>query len=340
MVRLRPSLIGYEPERAHVFQVEALRRLEAEPGIVSASPAAYPAMWSDNTIEVWPPGSPPARAGTNVVGPRFFETLGVHPLAGREFDARDKAGAPAVVIVNHALAERLWPGASAIGQRLMVDSVASEVVGVVPNLQYRLAGRAAEPFVYRSYWQGKPADGWSSDSRTHILVKGDPRVMLPQIRRVIAGIDPDMPLSEDQALVDRLGYEFQPVRVAENLLVCFAALAVFLSAFGLYGVLAFRVAQRTREIGVRMALGADAGAVARLVLRRGALLALVGVSLGVVAALASVRLLGSLMYGISGGDPLAFASAALLMIGAALAASYLPARRATRLDPLLALRHD
>jgi putative ABC transport system permease protein len=323
-----------------------LRRLEATPGIVSASPAAYPAMWSDNTIRVWSPGSPPAdpdrapRYGTNAIGPRFFETLGVHPVAGREFDARDQAGAPAVVIVNQALAEHLWPGAYAIGQRLVIDTVASEVVGVVPNLQYRLAGQSAEPFVYQSYWQGKPGDSWLTESRTHILVTGDPRAMLPEIRRVIAGVDPDMPLSEDQALVDRLTYEFQPVRVAENLLVCFAALAVFLSGFGLYGVLAFRVTQRTREIGVRMALGAGAGAVARLVLRRGALLALVGVAIGVAAALASVRLLGSVLYGVSGGDPLAFAYASLLMIGVALASSYLPARRATRLDPLLALRHD
>jgi putative ABC transport system permease protein len=346
MVRLRPTLIGYEPERAHAFQVEVLRRLEATPGIVSASPAAYPAMWSDNTIRVWSPGSPPAdpdrapRYGTNAIGPRFFETLGVHPVAGREFDARDQAGAPAVVIVNQALAEHLWPGAYAIGQRLVIDTVASEVVGVVPNLQYRLAGQSAEPFVYQSYWQGKPGDSWLTESRTHILVTGDPRAMLPEIRRVIAGVDPDMPVSEDQALVDRLMYEFQPVRVAESLLVCFGALAVLLSAFGLYGVLAFRVAQRTREIGVRMALGAGAGAVAGLVLRRGAFLALVGVAIGVVAALASVRLLGSVLYGVSGGDPLAFASASLLLIGVALAASYLPARRATRLDPLLALRHD
>ena len=129
-------------------------------------------------------------------------------------------------------------------------------------------------------------------------------------------------------------YEFQPVRVAETLLVCFGALAVLLSAFGLYGVLAFRVAQRTREIAVRMALGAGAGAVAGLVLRRGALLALAGVAIGVVAALASVRLLGSVLYGVSGGDPLAFASACLLMIGVALTASYLPARRATRRSSL------
>jgi predicted permease len=346
MVRLRPTLVGYDSQRAQAFQVEVHRRLEATPGIVSASPAAYPAMWADNTIRVWPPGSPPAdlsrapRYGTNRVGPRFFETLGVHPLAGREFDERDKLGAPAVAIVNQALAERFWPGASAIGQRLVVDSVASEVIGVVPNLQYRLAGQPAAPFVYQSYWQGRAGEGWSTESRTHILVTGDPWAMLPEIRRVIAGVDPDMPVSEDQALVDRLMYEFQPVRVAESLLVSFGALAVLLSGFGLYGVLAFRVAQRTREIGVRMALGAGLGAVRGLVLRRGAFLALLGVAIGVVAALASVRLLGSVLYGVSGGDSLAFASASLLMIGVALAASYLPARRATRLDPLLALRHD
>ena len=346
IVRLRPTLIGYAPDRAHAFQMEVNRRLEATPGIVSASPAAYPAIWADNMIRVWAPGSPPAdprgatRFGTNRVGPRFFKTLGVHLLAGREFDERDVAGAPAVAIVNQALADRFWPAANAIGQRLVVDSVDSEIVGVVPNLQYRLAGLPAAPFVYVSYWQGKLGDSRSTESRTHILVAGDPQAMIPQIRRVIASVDPDMPVSEDQSLVERLMYEFQPVRVAETLLVGFSALAVFLSAFGLYGILAFRVTQRTREIGVRMALGAGPGAVAMLVLRRSALLALIGVAIGVVAALTSVRLLKSVLYGVSSGDPLALASASLLMIGVAVAASYLPARRATRLDPLLALRHE
>jgi len=130
------------------------------------------------------------------------------------------------------------------------------------------------------------------------------------------------------------------VRVAGTLLVCFGALATFLSAFGLFGVLAFRVAERTREIGVRMALGAGPGQVARLVLRRGVALALAGVAIGLAGSLASVRMLKSLLYGVSPADPAAFAAAAILMVGVALTASWLPARRATRLDPLLALRHD
>jgi predicted permease len=346
MVRMRPLLAGYDAQRTHAFQTEVQRRIEAMPGVISASPAAYPAIWADNTIGVWLPGSPPADPsrptsfGTNHVGPRFFKTLGVSPVAGREFDERDIVGAPAVVIVNQALAERFWPNVNAVGQRLVVDGVASEVVGVVPNLQYRLAGEAAPPFVYESYWQGKAADAWSTESRTHILVAGDPRVMLQEIRRVIAGVDPDIPISEDQALVDRLAFEYQPVRFAETLLVGFGVLAMFLSAFGLYGVLAFRVAQRTREIGLRMALGAGPGQVARLVLHRGGALAAIGVAIGIAGALGSVRLLGSLLYGVGRGDPIAFGSAALLMVGVALAASYLPARRATRLDPLRALRHD
>jgi len=346
MVRLRPTLVGYDRVRAHAFQVAVQRRLEATPGVIAASPAENPAIWADNTIHVWLPGSAPAdlsratRFGANRVGPRFFEILGVRLLAGREFDERDVSGAPAVAIVNQAMVQHYWPGGNALGERLVVDGVSSEVVGIVPNLQYREAGRSAEPFVYRSYWQGNAGNGRSTESRTHILVSGDPRVMLPAIRRAIASVDPDMPISEDQALVDRLAFEFQPVRVAETLLVCFGAVAMFLSAFGLYGVLAFRVTERTREIGVRMALGAGPGEVARLVVRRGILLALAGAATGVVAALASVRLLRSLRYGVPGGDPLAFASALFLMIAVALAASYLPARRATRLDPLLALRHD
>ena len=345
-VRLRPTMVAYDSARARAFQVEVHRRLEATPGIIAASPARTPAIWVSITAKVWLPGDPPAdpdratRIAFNRVGPRFFEILGVHPTAGREFDARDGAGAPPVVIVNQAMAERLWPGGNAIGQRVVVDSVSSEVVGVVPDLQYRSAGESAVPFVYQSYWQGDPRDSWSTESVTHILVTGNPRAMLPEIRRVIASVDPDVPVSEDRALVDRLLLEYQPVRFAGTLLVWFGALAMFLSAFGLFGVLAFRVAERTREIGVRMALGAGPGQVARMVLRRGVVLAVTGVAMGVVGALASVRLLRSLLYGVPLGDPLAFAAASGLLLVIALAASYLPARRATRLDPLLALRHD
>jgi predicted permease len=345
MVRLRPTLAGYDAARARAFQVEVHRRLAATPGVISASPAQNPAIWNDNTIPIWLPNDPPAdlsqatRIPANRVGPRFFKTLGVQLLAGREFDERDVGGAPAVAIVSHALVRRYWPHGDAIGRRLVVDGVPSTVVGVVPNLHYRSAGQSAEPFLYRSYWQGN-GDSFSTESRTHILVVGDPHVMLAEIRKVIAKVDPDMPISEDQALVDRLKYEFQPVRVAGTLLVWFGAVALFLSAFGLYGVLAFRVTERTREIGVRMALGAGPGEVARLVLRRGGVLSLTGAGIGVVAALASVRLLRSLLYGVPLGDPLAFAGASSLLILVGLAASFLPARRATRLDPLLALRHD
>jgi predicted permease len=346
MLRLRPTLVGYTPERAHAFQVEVHRRLEATPGVIAASPARNPAIWSDKTTNVWLPTNPPAdrakapRFAANHVGPGFFKVLGVHLVAGREFSPQDDANAPPVAIVNQAMVQRFWPGSSGLDQLLVVDSVPVQVVGVVPDLQYHPVGGAPEPFVYLSYWQGKADQSWSTESRTHILVAGNPRVILREIRRVIAGVDPDMPISEDQPLVERLGYEYQPVRVAGTLLVCFGAIAMFLSAFGLYGVLAFRVTQRTREIGVRMALGAGPGQVARLVLRRGTVLALIGAGIGIVAALASVRLLASMLYGVPRWDPFAFASASLLMLAVALAASYLPARRATRLDPLLALRHD
>jgi putative ABC transport system permease protein len=345
-VRMRPTLAGYDPARARAFQAEVHRQLETTPGVVAASPARRPAIWVSVTASVWLPNDVPpdpsraTQVATNRVGPRFFEVLGVRPTAGREFNSGDVAGAPAVAIVNQAMAQRWWPGGNAIGQRIVVDTVSSEVVGVVPNLQYRFAGQAAEPFVYQSYWQGEVGNPQSTESVTHILVAGDPRAMLPQIRRVIARVDPDMPVSEANALVDRLNYEYQPVRFAGTLLVYFGALALFLSAFGVFGVLAFRVAERTREIGVRMALGAGPGQVARLVLRRGAVLALAGVGIGVVAAFASVQLLGSLLYGVALRDPLAFAAASCVLVVVALAASYLPARRATRLDPLLALRHD
>lgn len=346
VMRIRPALVDYDIPRGRAFQEETVRRFSNTPGVVAASPAMFVANQGNVRVSAWRPGQAPAdpvnvrRYPSSVVGPDFFRVLGVRLIEGREFSADDRLGRPRVAIVNQAMAAMLWPGSQASGARIVVDGEESEVVGVVPDLEYRAGGSPAQPFVYRSYWQQSLSETWASESRMHVRVVGDPRGMIPALRRVVASIDPDMPVSEDQVLTDRLAFEFQPVRLAVTVMTGFGALAVLLSAFGLYGVLSFRVAQRTREIGVRMALGATRHEVRRLILGRGASLGAVGTLIGIGAALASVRSLQSLLYGVSSTDLPSMMLAAGTLIGVALVASYIPARRASRLDPIRAIRRD
>jgi putative ABC transport system permease protein len=348
LLRLRPSLVAQSPEKAKSFQQEVIRRVKALPGIVEASPAFFPPLpgWDGNDIPVWLPGqAPPAsrdgyRAAYNFVGPGYFATLGVTLLDGRDFTAADRKGTPAVVIINETLAHHFWPGASAIGRTLVMGEQPCEIIGVVKTVQYRSAADQPRPFVYADFWQYSSIDTEAVDSRTHVRVVGDAAAMLPLIRREIAAVDPDVPISEDRPLTEWLDYTFRPVRAAGTLLGCFSALALLLSAIGLYAVLSSSVSQQTREIAIRMALGAERSDVARLVMRRGASLALVGVASGLVAGLASGTLVRSLLYGVGQTDAVAVSTAAAVLLAAALLACYLPARRAMRVDPMVVLRGE
>jgi predicted permease len=346
VMRLRPALIGYGFARGRAFQAEVVRRLEATPGVISVSPALFAGNQANQSVSVWLPGRKPvdpdreAPVFSNVVGPQFFATLGVRPLSGREFETNDVAGQPPVVMVNEAAARRFWGSASPIGALLTVDSLTSIVVGVVPDFEYRAAGEPARPVVFRNYWQTDTTDVFLAESRTHVRVSGDPRAMLSRLREVVSAVDRDVPIADQQTLLEWLAGGFQPIRLVMTLLGYFAGLAVFLSAFGLYGVLAFRVAQRTKEIGIRVALGAGRGRVTTLILGRGVALVLTGCAIGIVGAVGSLPLLRNMLYGVESLDPLVFAVAPLLLVAVAAVASYFPASRAARVDPLLALRTD
>jgi putative ABC transport system permease protein len=354
LLRLRPSLVAYDPQKAQAFQREVLRRLTDIPGVVSASPAQSPPvpgsmpakLYWGSRVPLWLPGHEPDRpenalqVPTNWVGPRYFETLGVRLLEGREFAERDHRGAPEVAIVSATLAHALWPDGGGVGRTLVVDGSALRVVGVAQDAQYRSAAQPAVPFVYRSFWQLPTIDESPVDSRTHVRVSGDPRALLPRIRQEIAAVDPNVPISEDRPLTEWLDYAFQPVRVAGTVLVALGAIALLLTAIGLYGLLAYSVGRRTREIAIRMALGADARQVARAVVAQGARLALIGAALGAAGVFAFARLVAALLVGLPANDPVSLVSAVVLLVGVAALASYLPARRAARVDPMVALRTE
>jgi len=212
------------------------------------------------------------------------------------------------------------------------------MVGGVRDAQYYVAGDTPRPQLYTSYWQSALGDAFNNDSRLFIKVAGDPSAMLQELQRAVAAIDPAVPVSEAHPMRERVAYMFQPVRIARVLLTASAMLALVLCAVGLYSVLAFSVTERTREIGLRIAIGASRGSIARLVLRETATVMAIGVAAGLLAAWNSTQLVSSLLFGVTSRDMGAFVTAPLAIIAVAFLASYLPALRATRVSPLKALR--
>jgi predicted permease len=345
-LRLRPGLLRYRPEQAQAFTREVVRRLEATPGVQSVGVAAGSgwAWLSTGHIRVRLPEQTAQRAEDQLrveyqeSGPRFCETLKIPLLTGREFNEGDRPGAPPVVVINETLARRLWPEGTALQHTLLLNDQPYQVVGVSKDARLRNTLEGALPFLYLPYWQNNLRP--QVDARLLIRVAGDPQSMLPQLRRTIVGVDPQVPLSEITLLTEQVSYFYKSVMLTSAVVTWTGALAFLLSMLGLYGVLAFAVSQRRREIGIRMALGAERGDVLRLVIAQGLRLALAGVGIGLLAAYAATRLVKSLLYGVSATDAPTFIVIALLLLVVALLACWIPARRATKVDPLLALRCD
>jgi predicted permease len=340
-LRLRPLLIDASPNRGQAFSREALHRLAALPGVRSVSlGVVLPPYPSGEPVPVGLPGAAPARprdaqtARAGRIAPRYFATFGVPLLGGRDFDAHDTAGAAPVAIVDQTLARRLWPRGQAIGQPLLVAGERYQVVGLVPDLGVRNATEPPAGQVYLPYWQ----DPELVDARLCLRADGDPARLLPALRRELRAIDPDVPVTEVEALTVTLDRSTAPARVSGTVLGAAAGLALFLSAIGLYGVLALAVAQRNREIGIRMALGASRRQAVALVVRDAAILVAVALAVGLAAALGAGRLLAHDLYGVGPRDPLTFLAALALLTATAALASWVPARRASRVNPLEAIR--
>ena len=270
----------------------------------------------------------------SVVGPRYFETMEVPLVRGRGFADTDREGAPNVVVVNEAFAKRFWGDADPIGKRISVEGPNGpwrDVVGVARDGKYVSISESPRPFVF--YPQLQIPDAVT----LHVRTAGDPKRLLAAVRREVTTVAPNWMIERPRTLEEHVGASLLPQRIAAGILGAFGVVALLLAAVGLYGVVAFAVAQRTREIGIRVALGAESRTVLRLMLRQGLTLAGIGLLVGIPLAIGAAKLISGFLLG-GGADPLVFAGAAGLMAIVTLVASYVPARRAARVSPMVALR--
>ncbi|MDA0327750.1 MAG: ABC transporter permease [Gemmatimonadetes bacterium] len=265
----------------------------------------------------------------------YLETMGIDLVQGRTFTRLDDEASAPVMIINQRFADRFWPDQSALGKTVVAARTEWEVVGVVETGKYRSLGEEPTEYMYFPYRRL-----FRSDMTLVARSPGDPQAVLRQFREIVRSVDPDMPVYDVRSMEDHMGIALLPARLGGSVLGLFGLLGLTLAAVGIYGVMAYSVSQRRRELGIRLALGADRGSVLRLVLNEGMRLALIGTALGVAAALGISRLVQGLLYNVNAMDPIAFTVVPTILIVVAAVAVYLPARRAAAVDPMLSLKMD
>jgi predicted permease len=342
-----PDAVYSKPEQVRGFYSELLDRVQRLPGVeaagaVSALPLSGQGSSGTTTIDTQsvPLEETTPEADQRVATPDYFKAMGISLVRGRFFDARDSDTAPPVAIVDESLAQTYWPNQDPIGKRLHSGGRGSKapwatVVGVVRHVRNRTLEARSRVEVY-----------WAENQRPFgamalaIRVAGNPMNLVPTIQREVSAIDPDLPVYKVSSMTEVMGDSLERRRLALILLAVFAGLALLLASVGIYGVTSYGVAQRHREIGLRMALGADRGRVLRMLLRSGLATIAIGLGVGLVLALALTRLMSGLLFSVRTWDPVALGGAAVLLMAAALLAIFVPARRATKVNPMVALRYE
>jgi putative ABC transport system permease protein len=334
------------------FHDRALERLRALPGVAAAGtvnllPLGGMLMRGDFIIEGRPPLSDEARRDAFVIKPAisvgYFRALGIPLRRGRDFNARDTASAPGVAIISESVARRFFAGEEPLGRRISFDQDARqqpiwlEIVGVAGDVKQQSLDSDIHPTIYAPYTQTRRAF-MLRDVSSVLRSPLEPAALANAVRQQIQAVDGELPIARASTMQQLVTESVSGQTFNAALIGTFALLALALASMGMYGVMAYHVAARTREIGVRMALGSQAGAIIRLIVGQGLKLTLSGIALGLIGALALTRFLKGLLFGVGVTDPLTFASVAIVLLGAALLACWIPARRATKVDPLIALR--
>jgi macrolide transport system ATP-binding/permease protein len=349
MLSFDVGLQGYDQSRGEQFYQQVLDRVNALPGIKSAAITNYiPLSLNYSSASIFIEGQP-AERGANVptamvgsVGNGYFQTLNTPIVEGREFTTQDTDKTEKVAIVNETFVRQLMPflqnTREAIGRRVSFgrsQGSLQRIVGVVRDGKYFNIAEDPRSFIWTCLRQD-----YSNSAMVIARTDSDPESMIAAVRNEIRGLDPNLPLYDVKTLDEHLRFALFPSRVAALVLGVFGLVALMLAAMGIYGITSYAVAQRTHEIGIRMALGAQLRDVLKLVLRHGVKLTIIGVSIGLIVAYVATRAITSLLYGVSATDPLTFGFVSLALIFVALIACYIPARRATKVDPLVALRYE
>jgi predicted permease len=346
LVTLNPQLLGYDEAQTKNFFQQVIERTSALPGVQAASVARLiPLGDSSNSNgpilregETLAPGNPGRSIMNNVVSPGHFKTLQIPLVAGRDFDERDRKGGARVIVVNERMAQVLWPGENAVGKRIFMGPGSREpieVIGVVKTGKYRAL--AEEP---KSYYYSPMDQRGASGMTLMIRTTKDPASLVGAVRTEIGALDGRIPLSSIKTMTEHMTWALWAPNMAASLALAFGVVALLLSAVGLYSVMAYVVSQRTREVGIRMALGAKRSDVLKLITGQGMRLAAVGAAIGLLLSLLLARVLSAVLIGISAYDLPTFVVVPVLLSAVALLACLVPARRATKVDPLVALRYE
>ncbi|HYV82220.1 MAG TPA: ABC transporter permease [Pyrinomonadaceae bacterium] len=341
-----------EPQRRDNYYQQVLQRVEHLPGVVAAGySTSIPLAWKGGTSGFYPEGLKAPVPGMaydanhREVSADYLKTMNIPLRAGRYFDNRDHAQSLPVAIINETMARQYWPGENALGRRFKVGDPDEpgkqwkEIVGIVADVRQMGIDEPVKAEMYIPYQQITDWPGYIPRDLA-IRTNGDTSNLAGAVRQIIREVDPDQPVSNVATMAEVLGTEAGQRRMGMIMLVGFASLALLLASLGIYGVLAYFVTQHTNEIGVRQALGATPRNILLLVLTKGMGLTLVGVAIGLVASFALTRLMSSLLFGVTAADPLTFATVPLVLVLVALLACYIPARKATKVDPLVALRYE
>ena len=339
-----PTLYGYDRAQAAALYPALAARAESAPGVVRASYARRPPLTGAEEGETQavvipgvqpPPGTDHFKIRYNIVAPKFFATVGARIEKGREFNEFDMPSTAPVVIINDAMASRFWPGQDPLGRSLRIDKNDYQIVGVVQAGKYVRLHESVQPYLYLPFTQN-----FSFECVLFVETAGDPRSFLPAILKETAAIDKHLPIVNAVTFKDYMQDVLSTERSRAELLASLGILGIFLAAVGLYATVAYHVSRRSHEIGIRMALGARRNDVLKLVLRQGLQFGGIGAVIGLLGALAASRLMSQVIYGVPLLDPLSYLAAILVAVSVALLASYLPARRATKVDPMVALRYE
>jgi len=335
--------LHYDEGHGQQFFRAAIERAKTSPGVESVTIADNPPLIGGFARTIFPEGQDEASGyrGTltqlNDITPTYFQTLRIPLVGGREFNDGDRATTNPVAIANEAMARQFWPNENAVGKRFHFfgDPTLREIVGVVRNTVVNNIGEEPQPLAYLPLTQN-----YSPAATLQVRTSGRPEALISTVRAQVQSLDNNLALTNVQTIGELIAQGLWAPRMGAALLAVFGGIALILAVIGVYGVLSYSVNQQTREIGIRMAMGAQTGGVLRLIVGQGMRLAAAGLALGLLVAFAAMRLLGSLLFGVSANDPLTFAAVSTVLALAAVLACYIPARRATKVDPIIALRYE